>query len=82
MNAKTEKLTSPNGPAKGGDSSSITEELEYLWDEQDSTGKAYEVYLGRISRSPVVRSKTSGRYFLLPWSQVITLAAKAKIDFL
>jgi hypothetical protein len=80
MNDKTKKSGSPNGPGKRGDSNSINEELEYLWDEEDTTGKTYEIYLGRISRSPVVKSKTSGKYFLLPWSEVIELAVKAKID--
>ncbi|HTV42077.1 MAG TPA: hypothetical protein VMF08_16020 [Candidatus Sulfotelmatobacter sp.] len=80
MNAKIEKECPPKGRGSRGDSNSLSEELEYLWDERDAAGKIYEIYLGRISRSPVVRSKLSGKYFLLPWSQVIALAAKAKIN--
>ncbi|HUA64400.1 MAG TPA: hypothetical protein VME24_01035 [Alphaproteobacteria bacterium] len=78
MNAKI--VNSLKGQGKCGDNNSISEELEYLWDEQDSAGKMYEIYLGKISRSPIVRSKTSGRYFLLPWSQIIAQASKSKID--
>ena len=78
MNAKI--VGSSKSQGKCGDANSISEELEHLWDERDPAGKTYEIYLGKISRSPILRSKTSGKYFLLPWSQVIALAAKTKID--
>jgi len=80
MNVKTEKDVSLNIPGTGRNNNSIREELEYLWDEKDTSGKSYEIYLGNISRSPIVRSKTSGKYFMLPWSRIISTAVKAGID--
>ena len=35
----------------------LEQELEYLWDDTDDTGKTYEIYLGKISRTPIVKSK-------------------------
>jgi hypothetical protein len=36
--------------------------------------------LGRLSRNPVVRSHATGKYFMLPWSQIIELAVKNGLD--
>ena len=58
----------------------LEQELEYLWDDSDSTGKSYEVYLGKISRNPIVKSKLTGKYFALPWSLIIKLALAKGID--
>jgi hypothetical protein len=58
----------------------LNQELEYLWDDCDSTGKAYEMYLGKISRNPIVKSKTTGKYFALPWDLIIKLALAKGID--
>jgi hypothetical protein len=58
----------------------LAQELEYLWDESDSTGKSYEIYLGKISRNPIVKSKVTGKYFALPWSVIIRLALEKGID--
>jgi len=44
----------------------LEQELEYLWDDSDSAGKSYEIYLGKISRNPIVKSKITGKYFSLP----------------
>jgi hypothetical protein len=54
--------------------------LEFLWKDGGQTGKAYDLYLGRISRNPVVRSHATGKYFMLPWSQIIELAVKNGLD--
>lgn len=54
---------------------SLDEELEFLWEDCDPSGNSYDLYLGRISRSPVVRSHATGKYFMLPWSRIIELAA-------
>jgi len=56
MNATIENPETPvNGHfSEGG--SDLERELEFLWEERDDSGKAYELYLGRISRNPVVRS--------------------------
>jgi hypothetical protein len=55
-------------------------ELEFLWEDRDESGKPYDVYLGRISRNPVVRSHATGKYFMLPWSKIIELAQEHGID--
>jgi hypothetical protein len=56
------------------------QELEYLWDDNDSAGKSYEIYLGKNSRNPIVKSKITGKYFALPWSVIIKLALAKGID--
>ena len=58
----------------------LNQELEYLWDDQGASGKSYEIYLGKISRNPVVRSKSTGKYFMLPWSVILKLAADKGIN--
>jgi hypothetical protein len=58
----------------------LEQELEYLWDDTDDTGKAYEIYLGKISRNPIVKSKNTGKYFALPWTVIIKLALAKGID--
>lgn len=59
---------------------SLNHELEFLWQDRGQSGKAYDIYLGRISRNPVVRSRATGEYFMLPWSQIIELAVQKGID--
>jgi hypothetical protein len=54
--------------------------LEFLWKDGGQTGKAYDLYLGRISRNPVVRSHVTGKYFMLPWWEIIELAVKNGLD--
>ena len=58
----------------------LEQELEYLWDDSDASGKSYEIYLGKISRNPIVKSKITGKYFALPWSVIIKLALAEGID--
>jgi hypothetical protein len=58
----------------------LEQELEYLWDDSDSTGTSYEIYLGKISRNPIIKSKITGKYFALPWSEIIKLALAKGID--
>ena len=58
----------------------LNQEMEYLWDDCDSSGKSYEIYLGKISRNPIVKSKITGKYFALPWSVIIKLALSKGID--
>lgn len=58
----------------------LRQELEYLWDDCDSSGQAYEMYLGKISRNPIVKSKITGRLFALPWTEIIRLAQAKGID--
>ena len=58
----------------------LEQELEYLWDDSDPAGKSYEIYLGKISRNPIVKNKLTGKYFALPWSVIIKLALAKGID--
>jgi hypothetical protein len=58
----------------------LNQELEYLWDDEGSPGKTYAIYLGKISRNPIVKSKSTGKYFVLPWSVIIKLAAEKGIN--
>jgi hypothetical protein len=58
----------------------LNQELEYLGDDCDSSGQSYEMYLGKISRNPIVKSKITGRLFALPWSEIIKLALAKGID--
>ena len=58
----------------------LDQELEYLWDDSESGAHSYKIYLGKISRNPIVKSKTTGKYFVLPWSLIIRLAAERGID--
>ena len=62
------------------DKQPLAQELEYLWDDSDTTGKSYEIYLGKISRNPIVKSKITDKYFALPWSVIIQLALAKGID--
>jgi hypothetical protein len=38
------------------------------------------MYLGKISRNPIVKSKITGKFFALPWSEIIKLALAKGID--
>ena len=58
----------------------LEQELEYLWDDSDSTGTSYEIYLGKISRNPIIKSKITGKYFALPWSVIVKLVFAKGID--
>ena len=79
MRTKTKQATTHDNeqePTKGP----LDRELEFLWKDGGQSGKAYDLYLGRISRNPVVRSQTTGKYFMLPWSEIIELAVKNGLD--
>jgi hypothetical protein len=79
MNATIEHSTASHDkqePSKGP----LGKELEFLWKDGGQTGKAYDLYLGRISRNPVVRSHVTGKYFMLPWWEIIELAVKNGLD--
>jgi hypothetical protein len=58
----------------------VDTDLEYLWEDRDRSGAAYDIYLGRISRNPVVRSHATGKYFMMPWSQIMELAAQKGVS--
>jgi len=44
------------------DKQPLAQELEYLWDDSDTTGKSYEIYLAR-SAETLVKSKITDKYF-------------------
>jgi hypothetical protein len=62
------------------DDAALNEELEFLREKRGPSGKSYNLYLAQVSRSPVVLSRLTGKYFMLPWSRIIELAAGAGVD--
>ena len=58
----------------------LEQELEYVSDGVDQSGNEFTLYLGRISRSPVVKNPRTGNYFILPWADVIKLAEAAGLN--
>ncbi len=58
----------------------LKQELEYVSDGVDDQGNEYQLFLGRISRAPIVRNPETNSHFILPWSDVIRLAKKAGLD--
>ncbi len=79
MNSTIERSITHNNEQKPAEPL-LDQELELLWQDCGQSGAAYDLYLGRISRSPVVRSYTTGKYFMLPWSRIIELAVQKGID--
>jgi hypothetical protein len=75
MNAKKKKKSASAAGKKPG-SGPLDVELEFICQEQDSAGNSYDLYLGRISRNPVVRSHATGKYCMLPWSEIIAIAVE------
>jgi hypothetical protein len=63
-------------PSRG----SLGQELEFLWKDDGQSGKAYDLYWGRISRNPIVGSQTTGKYFMFTWSEIIESAVKNGLD--
>ena len=58
----------------------LDQELEFVYEGNDEAGKAYDFFLGKTSRSPVVKSRTTGRCFILPWPDIMKLAINAGLD--
>jgi len=79
MNPTTKVLKTPANEQESAHGP-LDRELEFLWKDDSQPGKAYDLYLGRISRNPVVRSHATGKYFMLPWSEIIGLAVKNGLD--
>jgi hypothetical protein len=79
MNAAIEQpAVDPNLQRSG--EGPLEQELEFLWQDRDFSGERYDLYLGRISRNPVVRSHSTGKYFMLPWSEIVELADEHGIN--
>ena len=79
MSTKIERPTTCDNEQKSSPGP-LDQELEFLWQERRPSETAYDLYLGRISRNPVVRSHATGKYFMLPWSQIIELAVERGLD--
>ena len=56
------------------------QEIEFVSEGSEPGGEDYSFFLGRITRSPVVKSRATGRLYFLPWSDMVKLAAFAGID--
>ena len=57
----------------------LKQKLEYLCDDSDADGTSHETYFGKISRNSVVKSKITGKYFALLWSEIIKLTVESVI---
>jgi len=59
---------------------SLDPEIEFVSEGADAQGRVYEFYLGRISRSPIVKSRASGNSFILSWTEIMNLGIKAGLN--
>jgi len=80
MNVETENRITRKAHGRFHDGEPLNHELQYLWKDRDASGKSYDIYLGKISRSPVIKSNITGRYFSLPWPKIIKLAVEGGVD--
>jgi hypothetical protein len=58
----------------------LDQELEFVYEGEDEAGKVYDLFLGKTSRSPILKSRITGRCFILPWPDIIKLGIKAGIN--
>jgi hypothetical protein len=58
----------------------INQPLDFLCEAADQYGQSYDLLLTRTSRNPVVRSHSTGYYFLLGWPQIVRQAVAAGVD--
>ena len=58
----------------------LEQEIEFIFEERDKEGNEYDFFLGKITRSPIVKSRTTGRCFMLPWPDFIRLGIKAGLN--
>jgi len=55
----------------------LEQEIEFIFEERDQAGNQYDFYLGKITRMPIVKSRATGRFFILPWTDIIKMGAEA-----
>lgn len=55
----------------------LEQEIEFIFEERDQAGEQYDFYLGKITRMPIIKSRATGRFFVLPWTDIIKLGAAA-----
>jgi hypothetical protein len=82
---KSKKPKMETSPPKGyglllGSDKLLEQEIEFIFEERDGTGNEYDFFLGKITRSPIVKSRTTGRYFILPWPDLLKLAIRAGLN--
>ena len=58
----------------------LKQEVEYVSEGTDESGLVYDFFLGKISRSPIVKSRATGRSFILPWSDILGLGIKVGLN--
>lgn len=75
------RTSAPKGYGRIFDSDSfLNQEVEFVSEGEDKADKDYDLFLGKISRSPIVKSRATGRYFILPWPDIIKLGIKAGLN--
>ena len=79
---KTETACQPNQHLGSllNEDEPVVGELEFLYKVSGQDGRSYKLYQGGITQSPVVRSCETGKYFILPWPDVVRLAVDAGVD--
>ena len=58
----------------------LNQEFEFVFEGEDEANRDYDLFFGKTSRSPIVKSRTTGRYFILPWPDIIKLGVKAGLN--
>ncbi len=58
----------------------LEQEIEFIFEERDKEGNEYDFFLGKITRSPIIKSRATGKYFILPWPDVIKLGINAGLN--
>ena len=85
MKSKSKKPRSTTANQKGygrvlNSDKLLEQEIEFIFEERDPAGREYDFFLGKVTRSPIVKSRASGRYFILPWPDLIRLGIKAGLN--
>ena len=58
----------------------LNQEFEFVFEGEDEANKGYDLFFGKTSRSPIVKSRTTGRCYILPWPDIIKLGVKAGLN--
>jgi hypothetical protein len=85
MKTKSKKtMAGPSAPKGYGrlfDSDKLLDqELDFISEGMDEAGKDYDLFLGKTSRSPIVKCRATGRCFILLWPDIIKLGVKAGLN--
>src|ERR1017187_9325458 len=75
------RTSAPKGCGRLFDSDKLlNQEFEFVSEGKDEVGEDYDFFLGKTSRSPIVKSRTTGRYFILPRPDILKLGVKAGLN--